>query len=340
MHKIFSLCQVILLSLVAQCTYAAAHESAASSSMSSAAGNATDMEEVIVTGEWAGPRLWKVSTRGAESGSEHVLWILGTLQPLPKKMIWQSKEVAEVITESQQVIGNTSIKPNVSWFGLLPLYLQVRHLSKLPENQTLHDVLPPELYVRFAALKQQYAAHDNELDKLRPMAAAARLYQDAVDSVGLTTRNDVQAMVIKLAKDHDVKVRDLTIKVDEPREVLKQVDQLPRAAEVACLAATITRLETDLPVMKRRAAAWATGDVKTLRQLVNDEQRTTCGEALLSAPRVQAVRAQTKASWFTAARDALAHNKSTLALSPINDLLGTNGTLEQFRAAGYDVSGS
>ena len=56
------------------------------------------MEEVVVTGEHEGPRLWKV-TKG-----DHVLWILGTVTPLPKKMVWQSDPIEAVLQQSQEVV--------------------------------------------------------------------------------------------------------------------------------------------------------------------------------------------------------------------------------------------
>ena len=43
------------------------------------------LEAVVVTGVQPGPGLWKVSK------GEHVLWILGTLSPLPNQMQWDSR---------------------------------------------------------------------------------------------------------------------------------------------------------------------------------------------------------------------------------------------------------
>src|SRR5262249_39937863 len=45
------------------------------------------VDEIVVSGEQPGPGLWKV-TKG-----DHVLWILGTLTPLPKRMTWRSGEI-------------------------------------------------------------------------------------------------------------------------------------------------------------------------------------------------------------------------------------------------------
>ncbi|MGV7186159.1 TraB/GumN family protein, partial [Xanthomonas axonopodis pv. bauhiniae] len=45
-----------------------------------------DLEAMVVRGVQPGPGLWKVSK------GDHVLWILGTLSPLPKDLEWQATE--------------------------------------------------------------------------------------------------------------------------------------------------------------------------------------------------------------------------------------------------------
>ena len=46
--------------------------------------DALPLEEVLVTGQQPGPGLWKV-TRPSD-GTDHVLWVLGSYGPLPKKL--------------------------------------------------------------------------------------------------------------------------------------------------------------------------------------------------------------------------------------------------------------
>jgi hypothetical protein len=72
-----------------------------------------EMNTIVVSGEQPGPGLWKVS-RG-----DHVLWVLGTLAPLPKGMNWKAKEVVEVIATAQEVLGTpqVGIKADVGFFG-------------------------------------------------------------------------------------------------------------------------------------------------------------------------------------------------------------------------------
>ncbi|HSM11751.1 MAG TPA: TraB/GumN family protein, partial [Lysobacter sp.] len=59
----------------------------------------TDIEVVLVRGEYSGPGLWKVS-KGANT-----LWILGTVSPVPKGMEWYSPETEAVLAQAQEIIG-------------------------------------------------------------------------------------------------------------------------------------------------------------------------------------------------------------------------------------------
>src|SRR5689334_22389285 len=64
---------------------------------------AAPIGEVLVTGEQPGPGLWKVIK------GDHILWILGTQAPLPKKMTWRSAEVEKIVANSQELLTNPSV---------------------------------------------------------------------------------------------------------------------------------------------------------------------------------------------------------------------------------------
>lgn len=57
-----------------------------------------DLEAVVVHGAQPGPGLWRVSKDG------RVLWILGTVSPLPNQIEWRADEVRAVIARSGQVL--------------------------------------------------------------------------------------------------------------------------------------------------------------------------------------------------------------------------------------------
>ena len=54
---------------------------------------------IVISGAQPGPGMWKVSK------GDHVLWVLGTLSPLPKSMEWQSRDVEAVFAQAQEVMS-------------------------------------------------------------------------------------------------------------------------------------------------------------------------------------------------------------------------------------------
>ena len=292
------------------------------------------MEEVVVTGEHEGPRLWKVHK------GDHVLWILGTMTPLPKKMIWQSDAVEAVLQQSQEVVPAwPAFGIGANPFTALRVWIEWRSIQKIPDRMDLREVLPPELYTRFSVLKARYAPKDSKLDQLRPAFAAERLLDEALDATGLTVHNEVQQTVLKLARKQGVKIHQDKLRVEHPVDVLKDVGKTPLQGEIACLEAVIGRLETDLGPMQARARAWALGDVDELRRLNHPEDRTACIEAVSSSTRVRDLIAQAQDDWFLSVEDALSRNRSTLAVQSMDRLLGENGSLAKLRKEGYEVEG-
>lgn len=291
--------------------------------------------EVVVEGRHEGPRMWRVSK------GDHVMWILGTISPLPRKMTWQSDSVESVLAETQEVLPAwPSIGVGANPFTAIRLYFTWRKIQKSPDHARLRDQLPPDLYARFSALKARYAPHDGKLEELRPMLAGGKLLDDALDASGLTMRNEVQKTVLKLAERKSVKVHQTRIKVDDPVDVLKDLGETPKESEIACLAAIVTRLETDLGPMQARARAWALGDVDTLRSLPHSvDDRIACLAAVSSSERVRNLVIRAQEDWMIEAEDALRRNQSTLAVQSMDRLLGKDGILEALRAKGYSVEG-
>lgn len=171
------------------------------------------------------------------------------------------------------------------------------------------------------------------------MLAAERLMTRVLDASGLALHNEVQKTVLELAHQQGVRIRQDRLKIDDPVDVLKDVGSTPLAAEVACLDAVVTRLETDLGPMQARARAWALGDVDTLRQLPHPDDRTACIAAVSTSERVRGLIARAQDDWLLVVQDSLARNRGTLAVQSMDRLLGEHGALATLRQRGYDVEG-
>src|ERR1700761_1422576 len=162
---------------------------------------APPIPEVVVEGQHEGPRMWRVSK------GDHVLWILGTISPLPRKMTWQSDSVETVLKETQEVVPAwPSVSVGYNPFTAIRLYFVWRKIQKSPDKGKLQEQIPAPLYARFSALKARYAPKDNKLEELRPMLAGGRLFDEALDTSGLSLHNEVQQTVLKLASKQGVKI--------------------------------------------------------------------------------------------------------------------------------------
>ena len=298
------------------------------------------MDAVVVSGEQPGPGLWRVS-----KDDEHVLYILGTLSPLPKKMTWVSRDVETVVQESQQLLYSPSVefKADRNMFRLMLLLPAAMGARNNPDKQKLVDILPPELHARWLLLKQKYIGRSRAVERRRPIIAANKLYSEAMDDAGLQQKSQVTPLVVKLAKKHKLvqTTPKVEITIEHPRAALKELSK-SSLDDIACFTKTLDHVESDVSTMKLRANAWATGDVDELRALPITDPGAACLDALLDNPAVRALgfsdlTARARQAWLDAAVAALAKNASTFAMLPMRELLKPDGYLEALRAMGYEI---
>jgi len=329
-----SVLSVVAAGAAAAASLALAAAAPATAAAGTGAASAEAMQEVVVEGRHEGPRMWIVRH------GDHTLWILGTISPLPKRMVWQPDAVEEALKYTQEVVPAwPSYGIGANPITALRVYIEWRHLQKPPDNLPLRESLPPPLYARVEALRIRYAPHDNKIEKMRPMLAARELLTHVLDAAGLALHNEVQQEVLALAARHGVRVHQDKLRIDDPVNVLKDVGATPLAGEVACLDAVVTLLETDLGNMQARARAWALGDVDALRQIPHADDRAACISAVSTSERVRTLIARAQDDWLVAVTDSMARNRGTLAVQSMERLLGEHGTLATLRARGYAVEG-
>jgi len=164
------------------------------------------VEEVLVTGQQPGPGLWKVTRPGDASG--HVLWILGTHGPLPRKLEWRSRELEDALAGAQQVIGPVAMDAKVGPLGGITLLPSLIGIRDNPDGLRLEDVVPADLYARWLPLKERYIGRDSDVEGWRPIFAAQKLYESALRKSGLERSGVIWPAVEKLARKSKVPVTE------------------------------------------------------------------------------------------------------------------------------------
>lgn len=285
------------------------------------------MDEVVVTGERTGPGMWHVHHGDAD------LWILGSMSPLPKGITWRSKQFEQLLGTTSQVLIPKPFEIGIA--RILWLLITQRDLLMVRGGKRLKDVMPPELYARFAAQRAKYTADSDKWERYRPIIAAAFLQQAAFHQVGLSTRLDLGAAVRTLASKHGVRVEE--IKIAGVRDFLDALKTMPRATENACVAASLVTVERDLPRLVERAQAWAGGNVERIENLREPPEVDACRASLDQGAGASELINLVRRTWLESMENYLRRRGVTVAVVNLDMLLEKGGLLDELRGKGYDI---
>jgi len=289
------------------------------------------MEVVLVTGMQPGPALWKVSS------GDHVLWILGEVTPIPRRVKWRSIRFEKLLAESQELLVDISDDlPDT----LSPLQAAATYRATyLPPGQTLQDVVSPAMYAHVKAMQKKF--HTRQFESLRPWAAQSRIVDSAVYSLGLVEFSAADTAK-RLALKSKVPITTFTFRltVDERIEYLGSA-----APGDDCLLSAARTFGDGGSGIRRLANAWSVGDIAQLRELgpayagVSESwgpgQLNECQQG--GPQRARELFEHRTAAWFKESERALRENRCTMAVMPVGWLVAPDGFVAQMRAHGYEV---
>jgi hypothetical protein len=295
-----------------------------------APGQEADLEVVLVSGEQPGPALWQVSS------GNHELWILGDVSPLPEKVRWKSKQFANLLADSQEVILHLSSY----WRGNALQSTELSNAGRFADGRTLKEVIAPGLYTRVQTIWQAYGSRE-ELDELRPFAVGNRIINGALRRLDLKAHS-ANTAVEKLARKANVK---LTRFFTPPLKFDDHLKMVKADSVAACLERVVEILGDGGDGMRQLANAWSVGDIEALRRLVpafaffpSGSPSATCFAAIHGGPQAaDEYKARQTSSWLAEVERALRENERTLAVAPITELFAPDGYLAALRARGYEV---
>jgi uncharacterized protein YbaP (TraB family) len=281
------------------------------------------MEEVMVVGEHPGPGLWKVSKQS------HLLYILGTHTPLPKDLVWRSREVEAAIARSNEVLGAYTVALRVD-----------QEAAFQSRRGKLKEILPARTYAQWRELRIKYIDEDEQTDRLLPAAAAMLLQARAYEHSGLAYSDAVWREIYQLARKHGVPVwpqdYDTRLVAGEWRRTGKA-----RQNGIRYLAETMNRLSSDIRQARASANSWATGDIGALRELAQSDasyaRLLAYSWPFLTEEEVQRLHTEAENKLLTAIERAMNRNEVTFAALPIHLLLRKDGVIARLRAAGYSI---
>jgi len=294
-----------------------------------------ELATLLVTGERPGPALWKVTWR------DHTLWMLPVLSPLPRQVAWRSREVEQVLAQSQAVYTEPSLDIDLDSGGKATAAVYAALLN--PGHHWLRDILPADLYAEFSAFNRSYAGNDVRLEVFRPFYAFLQLRKEALQRLHLDSDGQVHEQIARAAREHGVALHSLGREVrPRQRTLASNLARIAPQADTDCARAQMLALQREMRAAIDRANAWSVGDIAALRADWaagrQQPQAASCGALFEQlTPTRRAIRDIRNAAYGTLQK-ALRGNRSTLALVLPEDVFEPDGLVARLRAAGYQVT--
>ena len=277
--------------------------------------------EVVIRGKAIpGPAEWRVTRGDAQ------VIILGILPVFPKAQKWSTRRVENALRGARLLIT-----PATSHAGANDL-IGLMWSKGLPGHKTLRETVPPALYARYqaAAARAGVATKDFEHDK--PVWAAVRLRREVLERRGLSD-DEPGDTVESLAHRAGVPVR--AAGRYKMGGIMKDVNAMSEAASEACMGYTLDDIDFDIDRAPKAAAAWAVGDIATVRA---NYQGSALQKCLDGSGKGASLMDRSVDDTVAAVTTALQSPGKTVAVFPLAVLLRRGGALDRLKAQGYDVS--
>jgi hypothetical protein len=311
-----------------------------------------ELEAVVVYGGYATPQMWKVSK------GDHVMWVLNIGEPPRPDVRWRSKELEARVAESQLVLFPPGLD-NKSNLGSLP-----NDVYRYPGKGTLKDELPKELYQRWRALKDAYFPRNDDVERLRPIAAMGTLEGMLMNLEAMIPPPQagpgLRQLVDEAAKKHKVKVQtaptvSFRSELTRAEQEMVHMNDVRELGDMECFTRYLDYIERLVAHRKQQAyatrqsyAAWLEVRNCPLRRLTSGDfpdpaaARSAYDKLML---RDELIEKELDAAWMVAAQAALEQNKSTFAVVytkrpqqyPILSREFRHGYMARFRELGCEV---
>jgi len=285
----------------------------------------TNIETVIVTAHVPGPPMWRVR----KGDSEVVL--IGILQPLPEDLDWNKDGVRGALKGARALL--LPPKASAGLFDMLWLLAWHSDALYLPSGTTVESTLPTDLRARFIAARERIHGDAGRYSGLRPPLAALRLEGDVLKAQRLAV-DEPAGTLRHLARETGVPSR--FVADYEAIPMLRQLPDMPEAANHACVKAALDDIDTVSAHAAAAAKAWASGDLAGIKANYSEQRFESC---IQSVPSVAALFQRAVNDSVSAVDTALAQHGKTVMAASIGSLLRQNGILDRLRAEGATIEG-
>lgn len=282
-------------------------------------------EVVVVSAQRPGPAFWHIKKGESE------IYILGTIEEMPKGQVWNTSHLAEVIDGAHVVLTPPSASSGIfsaGWF-----LLTHRGLLSMPDGKKLEDTLPAELRARYVAARTSLAIPAEKLQDDPPILVTFELQNKFSEAAKLGGEEFIKT-VKNIAREKHVPLR--SIADYSALDMLKEALRLPQEAQQTCLEESLDKLDHRKNHATPFAEAWAVGDLKAMKANYSERNFSKC---IKQVPSFGRIVDQAAKDYLKSIDEALSKPGKTVMLVDIGNLLRGTGVAEQLHAKGITIEG-
>ncbi|MBP2160052.1 MULTISPECIES: TraB/GumN family protein [Asticcacaulis] len=276
--------------------------------------------EVVISAKASGPALWRL-----RRGQSEVI-VIGVLPTFPKTQAWRTRRIENALKGANGLLIPQAAKASAGDM------LSLMSNKSLPEKRTLKEVLPPDLYARYAATASRAGVSVKDFERDKPVWAGARLRREVLEKRGVTADEPTDT-ITRLARRQNVSVKPFgRYKL---KAVLKDVNAMNLAAQTNCMRRTLDNIDFVLDKLPASANAWSTGDMSTV---LGSYRGSALADCLEGSGKGSALIEQSVSDTASAIDTALNRPGKTVAVVPLSPWLRKGGALDRLRGRGVSVT--
>jgi uncharacterized protein YbaP (TraB family) len=279
-----------------------------------------DTGQVVITGHFPGPALWRVKKGNSE------VYIVGGLPVMVKRFDWDRARIGRILDKANVLLVAPKAKSGVIGFTTWQM------TKGTGPFKNLWSILPGDVAARFKAAAQTNGLDPEAYAHDQPVYAAMRLRDDIYEKKGLST-NDPEKMLIFMARDRKTPMQPVARY--SAASALGKLNAMSKGERTACVSATLDEIDFAAGHAETATQAWAVADLSSAQANSPSSATLACLEGSGST---QGLLNKAIDDTVAAVDEALAKPGKSVVVFPLTVLLQPNGALDKLRAQGAEIT--
>ena len=261
--------------------------------------------------------LWRVE------GKSNVVYVLGAVHLLKESHYPLASVIESAFSNSSVTVFETDLNE----MDLPATREKLVTKAKLPEGETLKDVLSSETYKAFNRRLTNSGVAGGSFDTFKPAMAGLMLISVEWQKLGIDAQYGVDRHFFDLA----LEARRPVMELESVDFQINLVMDLTKEEGELMMKSALKDIENTEDNYSERVTAWLAGDGKKLASLLNEGMR----DAPTLYKRMLTDRTQ---RWVPKVEELLHGNRNAIVIVGAGHVVGDNGLIELLQKAGWKVT--